>query len=75
MGEGRRISKVSKKLLNLNGRNNSPRAYKIVKKTPRKANGPKELREGSSKPIGIIRSKKQVKMGRRSPKKGISKWG
>ena len=36
--------------------------------------GPRELRE-SSKPIGIIRNRKQAKMGRKSPKKGISKWG
>ena len=37
--------------------------------------GPREPKEGSSKPIGIIRNGKQAKMGRRIPKKGISKWG
>ena len=37
--------------------------------------GPREPREGSSKPIRIIRSRTQAKMGQRSPKKGISKWG
>ena len=36
--------------------------------------GPREPREGSSKHMGIIRSRKQAKIGRRSPKKGISNW-
>ena len=33
------------------------------------------LKEGSSKPMGIVRNRKQVRMGQRSPKKGISKGG
>ena len=36
--------------------------------------GPTEPIEGSCKPIGIIRSQKQAKMGQRSPKREISKW-
>ena len=34
-----------------------------------------EPREGSSKPMRIIRSRKQAKVGWRSLKKGISKGG
>ena len=41
----------------------------------RKQTGPREHREGSGKPIGIIRNGKQAKMDQRSPKEGIIKWG
>ena len=37
--------------------------------------GPREPKEGSSKPMEIKRNGKQAKIGQRSPKKGISKWG
>ena len=40
----------------------------------RKQTGPRKPRKESSKPMGIIRNGKQAKVGRRSPKKGISKW-
>ena len=66
---------MRRKPLNPNGRNNGPWAYKIVKRPQRKQAGPREPKERSSKPMGIIRSGKQAKMGWRSPKKGISKWG
>ena len=36
--------------------------------------GPREPSEGSSKLMGIIRSRKLAKMGRSSPKREISKW-
>ena len=36
--------------------------------------GAREPREGSNKLMGIIKSRKQAKMGRRSPKREISKW-
>jgi len=36
--------------------------------------GPREPKEGNSKPMVIITNGKQAKMGQRSPKKGISKW-
>ena len=71
----RRISKIGKKKpLSPNGRNNGPQAYKIVKKYPKKQKnkkqtGPREPKEGSSKPMETIRNRKQEKMGQRSPKK------
>ena len=37
--------------------------------------GPREPKEESCKPMRTIRNGKQAKMGRRSPKKGINKWG
>ena len=37
--------------------------------------GPREPRKGSSKSMGIIRNGKQAKVGRKGPKKWISKWG
>ena len=51
-----------KKPLNLSGRNNGPQAYKIIiKRLQRKQTSPRELREGSSKSMGIIRNGKQAK--------------
>ena len=47
----------------------------MVKKAPKKASGPRGAQEGSSKPMRIIRNRKQAKMDRRSPKRGISKGG
>ena len=41
----------------------------------RKQTGTGEPKEGSSKLMRIIRSRKQAKMGRRSPKKEINKAG
>ena len=41
----------------------------------RKQTGLREPREGSNKPMGIIRNEMQAKVGQRRPKKGISKWG
>ena len=40
----------------------------------RKQTGSREPREGSSKPMGIIKNGKQTKIGQMGPKKGISKW-
>ena len=59
---------MRRKPLSPNDRNNSLRAYKIVKMPHRKQTGPREPKEGSSKLIRIIRNKKQAKMGRKSPK-------
>ena len=36
------LARQEKKLLSPNGRNNSPQAYKIVKRPQRKQTGPKE---------------------------------
>ena len=44
------------------------RLKKIAKGPQRKQAGPKEPRERSGKLMGIIRNRKQVKMGQRSPK-------
>ena len=69
----RRISKVRRKPLNPNGRNNGPWACKIVKRPQRKQVGPWELKERSSKPMRIMKNGKQAKIGQRSPKERISK--
>ena len=58
----------------MNGKSNGPQAYKVVKMSRKKQMGPREPRGRSNKPMSIIRNGKQAKMGRRSPKKGISKW-
>jgi len=53
---------VRKKPLSPSGGNNGSQAYKIIIIMPqRKQTGPREPKEGSSKPMGIIRNGKQVK--------------
>ena len=61
--EERRISKVRKKIIKLEWQEYGPQAYKKIKiKRPqRKQTGPKEPKEGSSKPMRIIRNGKQAK--------------
>ena len=53
---------MRRKPLNPNGRNNGPRACKIVEIPQRKQTGPMEPKEGNNKPMRIIRNEKQAKM-------------
>ena len=62
-GKKRRISKLRKKPLSPNGKNNGPQACKIAKGLQIKKTDPKKPEKRSSKPMGIMRNGKQARMG------------
>ena len=66
--EIKRVSKLGGKSLSQNDRNNGSQAQKIINRPQRKQAGLEEPRERNSKPMGIIRDRKQARIVQRDPK-------